>query len=238
MALSFQTLRRIVTVHPTLGKMLLGCGVVSSVVYVASDVIAALRYPGYHYIDQVVSELMAAGAPTRPLLVGLFTSYNVLVTAFGLGVWASMNHYRAGRATGATLITYGIFGQVALLLSPMSMRGDEGTFLNSMHVPATAVISLLTVAAMGFGAQLLGKRFRYYTYGTIVILFAFGIAAGLQGSKLAANQPTPWMGFEERADIYVSMLWLAVLAVGLLRTQGVITLRRPAKPILTRQRVK
>lgn len=48
-------------------KVLLVGGVFSSLLYVMSiDVIAALRYPDYHnYADQMVSELLAVGAPTR-----------------------------------------------------------------------------------------------------------------------------------------------------------------------------
>jgi hypothetical protein len=37
---------------------------------------------------------------------------------------------------------------------------------------------------------------------------------------MEANQPTPWMGTEERINIYATMLWVAVLAIGLLRAQG------------------
>jgi len=37
---------------------------------------------------------------------------------------------------------------------------------------------------------------------------------------MAANEPTPWMGIEERTNIYATMLWAAVLAIGLLRAQG------------------
>jgi hypothetical protein len=36
---------------------------------------------------------------------------------------------------------------------------------------------------------------------------------------MAANEPTPWMGIEERINIYATMLWVAVLAIGLLRAQ-------------------
>jgi hypothetical protein len=76
----------------TLGwkRGLLACGALSSVLYVvAIDVIAALRYSDYHdYADQMVSELMAVGAPTRMLLVWLFVPYNLLVLAFAAGVWA------------------------------------------------------------------------------------------------------------------------------------------------------
>jgi hypothetical protein len=80
-------------------------------------------------------------------------------------------------------------------------------------------MSLFIVLAMGFGATLLGKRFRYYSYGTIATLIVFGVSASLQAGRMAANQPTPWMGIEKRINIYATMLWVAVLAIGLLRAQ-------------------
>ena len=52
-------------------KILLGCGIVSSVLYVVSDVIGALRYPSYSYADQEFSELTAQGSPVRPLMIAL-----------------------------------------------------------------------------------------------------------------------------------------------------------------------
>jgi hypothetical protein len=36
---------------------------------------------------------------------------------------------------------------------------------------------------------------------------------------MQANEPTPLMGIEERVNIYATMLWVAVLAIGLLRVQ-------------------
>ena len=78
-------------------------------------------------------------------------------------------------------------------------------------------MSLFMLLAMGFGATLLGKRFRYYSYGTIAILVVFGVLTSLQAGKMEANEPTPWMGIEERINIYATMLWVAVLAIGLLR---------------------
>jgi len=47
----------------------------------------------------------------------------------------------------------------------------------------------------------------------------FGALASLQGGQMAANQPTPSMGIEERINIYATMLWVALLAIGLLRAQ-------------------
>ena len=45
-------------------KILLGCGILSSVLYFAGDVVMSLTYEGYSYLHQTVSELNAIGAPT------------------------------------------------------------------------------------------------------------------------------------------------------------------------------
>ena len=42
-----------------LQRFLLACGVASSVLYVGTDIAAAIRYQGYSYTSQAVSELMA-----------------------------------------------------------------------------------------------------------------------------------------------------------------------------------
>jgi uncharacterized membrane protein len=96
--------------------------------------------------------------------------------------------------------------------------GERGLH-NAMHVPMTAVMSLFMLLAMGFGATLLGKRFRYYSYATIAILVVFGVLTSLQAGKMVANEPTPWMGLTERINIYATMLWVAMLAIGLLRAK-------------------
>ena len=52
-----------------LRKILLVCGILSSLLYVAIDALAALRYEDYHsYASQAISELGAIGAPTKPLV--------------------------------------------------------------------------------------------------------------------------------------------------------------------------
>ena len=149
--------------------------------------------------------------------------YTLLVSAFAVGVWTSARPKRAGRITGAMLLGYAAFGMAGGVVFPMKPRealaAGEGTLRNAMHIPATMVMSLFILLAMGFGATLLGKRFRYYSYGTILTLIVFGVLASLQVGQMETNQPTPWMGVEERINIYASMLWVAVLAIGLLRVQ-------------------
>ena len=206
-------------------KVLLCCGVASSVLYIVGDILASLRYPGYRYTDYTLSELMAAGAPTRGLLIVLFIPYNLLAVAFGVGIWVSASPRRAARATGAMLGVYGAAGLAGLLLFRMNTRAvlaaGGGDWRNAMHPVVTVAISLVLVLIMAVGSRLLSKRFRYYTYGTILALIVFGMLTSLQTGRMVANQPTPWMGLEERVCAYVPMLWFVALAIGLLRTATV-----------------
>jgi hypothetical protein len=205
-------------------KILLGCGVVSSVLYIAVDVLGSLRYPGYSYADQEFSELTAQGSPVRSLMIALNEiPYTLLVAAFAGGLWTSAEPKRAGRITGAMLIGYALSGMVTGVFFPMKRRealaAGEGTLRNAMHPVGTIVMSLFIVLAMSYGARLLGRRFLYYSYGTIAILIVFGVLTSLQVGRMEANEPTPWMGVEERINIYATMLWVAALAIGHLRAQ-------------------
>jgi len=207
-----------------LRRILLICGVVSSVLYAVVDVLGSLRYPGYRYTEQQFSELTAQGSPVRPLMVALSViPYTLLVAAFAVGVFTSAPKKRAGTITAAMLLGYAAFGMVGGWFTPMRTRealaaGERG-LRNAMHVPTTAVMSVFMVLAMGFGATLLGKRFRYYSYATLAILIVFGVVTSLQAGKMVANEPTPWMGVTERINIYATMLWVAMLAIGLLRAK-------------------
>lgn len=200
-------------------KALLICGILSSLLYVGTDILAAMQWEGYSYTSQAVSELQAIGAPTRSLVVLLFTIYGVLVIAFGLGILLTDSRKRA-RFTGILLIGYGIVGQVVLLFFPMHLRGAEGTISDIMHATLTGVTVLFILLYIGFGATLHGKRFRLYSIGTILILILFGVLAGLDGPRVAAQLPTPWLGITERINIFASMLWVLVLAIILLRVEN------------------
>lgn len=100
-----QPLRRAAERHPTLQTILLGCGIAGSAWWVAMDMVGSIRYPGYSYADQVVSELSAEGAPTRTFMqVFSGIPYAALLTAFGIGIWRAAGESRAGHVTGALVI--------------------------------------------------------------------------------------------------------------------------------------
>lgn len=197
-------------------KSLLVCGILSSLLYVAADVLGGMRYQGYSFTSQAISELAAIGAPSKPLVVPLLIIYDVLLIAFGLGVWASAGRERALRFTGALLVGIGINGFVWYYF-PMHMRGTEITHTDTMHVIIAGVASLLVLLTIGFGAAVFGKRFHLYSIGTILALLVFGALAALDAPRVEANLPTPWLGVTERINVYSYLLWVAVLAIALLR---------------------
>ena len=82
-------------------------------------------------------------------------------------VWASAGRARAGRITGALLVGYAVVGAGGgvFLSAPTreTLEAGKETWRNIMHLPATAVSVLCILLAMGLGATLLGRRFRYFS---------------------------------------------------------------------------
>src|SRR5688500_7346091 len=68
-------------------QIVLACGLLSSLLYIATDIAGGLRYEGYSFWSQAISELAAVGAPSQPFVVPLFLAYGVLALAFGIGVF-------------------------------------------------------------------------------------------------------------------------------------------------------
>ena len=211
-------------------KILLVCGVLSSLLYVGMNVFVAMQWKGYSSASQAVSELSAIGAPTRPLWVPLGIVYTLLVAAFGWGVWASARRNRPLRVVGGLMVAYGIIG---LAWPPMHLRevlaAGGGTLTDTMHIVWTMVTVLLMLLAMGFGAAAFGTRFRLYSIATMVILVAFGAVTSLDAPRIQANLATPWLGVWERINIGVFLLWVVVVAMTLLRVQDTATSRQGAR---------
>jgi hypothetical protein len=136
-----------------------------------------------------------------------------------LGVRGAAGQKRALRIAGVLLIGLGVIDLVAPFF-PMHLRGAGFTLTDTMHIMLTVVTVLLILLIIGFGAVADGKRFRLYSIATILILFVCGTWAFSDGPRIAANLPTPWVGVRERINIYGYMLWMAVLAIALLRVQA------------------
>lgn len=197
---------------------LLICGIVSAVTYVATDIVAAVVYPGYSFADQAVSELFAIGAPTSRIVVALFSLSSLLLGAFAVGVWMSSDHNRFLRLMAVMFGGSALVGIVLWNLFPMHMRGAEPSFTDTMHlILATNPFVLLGIV---FGVAAFRDWFRLYTAATILILLLPAVFAFRYAPELQANLPTPNLGLGERMAQYTYELWQVTLAIKLLRERN------------------
>jgi Protein of unknown function (DUF998) len=200
-----------------LKKGLLICGILSSLYYVALNIVVPVFYEGYSYAAHTVSELSAIGAPTRPLWVLLVTVYILLFVAFGWGVLKSAHGNPSLRFVGVLIIAYSV---VNIYWPPMHQRGVEPSLTDTLHIAWAMVAVLFMMVMMGVGATAFGKRFRLYTIVSMVVLIGLGVLTSLDAPKIPQNLPTPWLGVWERIMIGVFLIWVVVLAVVLLRNTG------------------
>ncbi|HET7898463.1 MAG TPA: DUF998 domain-containing protein, partial [Flavisolibacter sp.] len=220
-------------------KMLLACGLVSSVLYFVINIIVPTHWPGYHLASRVPSELSAIGAPTRTLWTVLATPYTFLMLAFACGILKAAGDNRRLRIAGKLLLAYGALGFL-WPFAPMHLRetlaAGGNTFSDTMHLALGAATEILYVCALVFAAAALGKKFRLYSIVTCIVLFVFGVLTFLEAPGIARNEPTPRIGVWERINIGLFLAWIIVLALILLRRekQAVVSQRNSNIKIVIR----
>jgi len=194
-------------------RSLLICGILSSVVYVAANVIVPMRFAGYDVVSQTVSELSAIGAPTRELWLAFMVPYALLALAFAIGIWMS-----AG--TSRSLHAAAVFGfanvVIGMFWPPMHLRGAEFTTTDTLHIVWTAIVVPMMMLQIAFGAVAFSRSFRVYSALTIAAMIVFGFVTSLEAPNIAVNGPTPLIGIWERIGMAAQMVWIPVFAVKLL----------------------
>jgi hypothetical protein len=212
-------------------KVLLFCGLASSLLYTAANIFVPARFEGYDWISQTVSELSAIGAPTRTLWTALIVPYGFLLIAFGWGVILSSQGRLSLKIAGGLMIVHGVIG---FFWPPMHLRGAEFSLTDTLHIVFTLVTIPLMILQIVFGAAAFGKRFRIFSAVTLGILVAFGVLTGLQAPHIATNLPTPMIGVWERINIAAYMTWIAVFAIVLWKEAGTARVaarsQQPAPP--------
>lgn len=196
---------------------LLVCGILAALLYLIADIAGGLSWPGYSFAAQTISELSAIGAPSRPVVVAIFTIDNILLIAFAAGIWRAAGDVIALRITATALLLIALAGLVASAFGSMHVRGDQPMESGDvLHI----VLTIFTVGSIFIGvtasAAALGPRFRLYAIATVAVMFVFGALAALDGPRIAQNLPTPFVGVTERINVYAYNLWLGVMSFALL----------------------
>jgi hypothetical protein len=198
----------------------LACGIISSLLYAAMNVVVPMQWPGYDQASRVVSELSAIGAPTRPVWVALGMVYTMLVVAFGWGIRMAAGDNRRLDVVGILISIYGALGFV-WPFAPMHLREalatGGGTLSDTMHVILGGSTEVIYLVALVLAATALGRAFRVYSIATAVALAAFAVLTFRDAPRLGANQLTPLIGVWERINIGLFLLWMVVLALAVWR---------------------
>ena len=197
-------------------RVMLWCGALSSLLYAATDLLGGLRYPGYSFTSQAISELAAIGAPSASFVAPLFMAYGPITVAFAVGVLREAGRNRALRHTAVLLIAYVAVG-AGFSIFPISRREAGDPVDPTGHIVVGGLIVLAMLVAVGAGALALNRRFRIYSFLTMLTIAVSGVLTFLYIPRVAAHLPTPGLGIAERINVYSMMLWVAVLAVALLR---------------------
>ena len=206
----------------SLKRVLIFCGILSSLLYTAANIVVPMQYDGYSAFSQTVSELSAIEAPTRSLWVGFAGVYSLLVAAFGWGIWMSAGEKRSIRVVGMGILISAVVG---LFWPPMHQRevlaAGGGSLTDTLHIAFAFFTVLMMLLAMLFGAASFGNRFRVYSIVSVLMMLVTGMLTGIAAPRMEADLPTPWMGVWERISIAAYMLWVIVLAVLLLKRDRV-----------------
>lgn len=197
-----------------LQKILLYCGILSPMLYLVTDRLAGRLLKGYSFAAQSMSELSAAGSPTRSLVVSLTLVASALMIAFGVGVWRAAGQALLPRIVGGLVIGNAAAGLIATLFFPTRF-GERPNFL-SAGVLIMFLSVLFFVLAMVFGAAAYSGWLRVLSIAipvSYVLLAAYRFAAAAPSS---AGEAMPMMGTQERTMGYSFLFWVIALAIHLL----------------------
>ena len=200
-----------VNAHKKTANILLVCGILGSLLYPLTDLVAGNLYEGYSFNEQTVSELFAIGAPTSRLVVILFTISSLLFIAFGLGIWLISDNSRILRVLSLMIFGNAINSLLLWNFFPMHMRGIQPAFTDMMH--GILAVNPFVLASLVLGAVYFKNWFRYYSIATILLLLVMVAFAVPKALLVYENKPTPGLGIMERTSQYAHQIWHAVLAV-------------------------
>jgi hypothetical membrane protein len=198
-------------------KAIIAFGAAASILYVLIDLLAGLRYDGYSFYSQTISELGAIGAPKPSWLLPLFLTYSVLMVAFGIDVLVEgARTSNRLKIVGALLLGYMLVGSGTALF-PIHVRGTAMLADEMPHIIAGLCAVTVMLVTIAVASPALGRRFQIFSWTMFASIIVFGALTVPSGMRLAAGEPTPGMGILERLAYYSMLLWVGILSVALVR---------------------
>lgn len=198
----------------TVQTILLSCGVLAPLLYLFTDRLAGRLLKGYNFMAQSISDLSAAGSPTRSLVVSLTLVASLLLIAFGVGVWREASATWLVRLVAALLIGNAVAGTFAMLFFP-NQYGVTPVF-KSPGVMLMFLSVVFFMLAMVFGAFAFSGWLRILSITIPVSYVLLAIARFMFASNSSTGQSVVLVGAQERTMSYTYLVWVLFLAINLL----------------------
>jgi hypothetical protein len=195
-------------------KILLSCGILAALIYLGIDWLAGRLLKDYSFSAQSISELSAAGSPTRALVVSLTLVAGGFMIAFGVGVWRAADQALLPRVVGGLVIGNAAAGLVATLFFPT--RFGERPVFGSVGVLVMFLSVVFFILAMIFGAIAYSGWFRIFSIAIPVTYVILALLRFATATTSSTGETVSLVGAQERTMSYSFLLWVIALAIYLL----------------------
>ncbi|MFR0693671.1 DUF998 domain-containing protein [Enterobacterales bacterium AE_CKDN230030158-1A_HGKHYDSX7] len=197
----------------SIDRSLLGLGLLIPLWLLAGVALTSLGYPGYSHIDQAMSQLGAAGAPTRGYSAWLNNfPLGLLFVLFGLGVARRFPGSKLAGLSAALILLHGLASfATGYFACDQGCAPPQPSASQQIHNLAGLVMFLsLTLASALWG--LLGGRLlsspAFGRFSVLCVVLAI-VTLALMGRAFAEGHG---FGLYQRLNYGVAVIWVAVLA--------------------------
>jgi hypothetical protein len=187
-------------------------GTAAALVYIVATGLGSVLDPQYSQLSQHVSDLSAAGAPTRLALAPVYGVYNLLAFGFALGLYRASDRSRLFKVGFALLTVNALAGIMMVFPFREDLPGGILTALGKGHIAWASVSSLVIVV----GSFVYGFAFRRQQLWRPLSVFSFviGVAFLILGPlAVVATAKDTLVGLAERGSIGVFIVWLLVVSL-------------------------
>jgi hypothetical membrane protein len=202
-------------------RVLLGLGVLIPFWLFFGVLLTALAYPGYSHLDQAMSQLGAQGSPTQGFSAWLNNlPLGVFFVLFAVAVMRQVSGSRLALFSAGLILIHGLASfATGYFACDQGCAPAQPSFSQQMHNLAGLVMFLsLTLASLIWAfvsKRLLGSR-GFGLFSSACTLLAV-VTVVLMAQAVEAGHS---FGLYQRINYGISVLWVAGLALMLLRSRA------------------
>ena len=184
--------------------------------YTAAVIFSPLKYAGYNWMAQAVSDLSAVSAPSRELWNQLSALYVPcgIVSVMAVCVYVGGKLNKVLRTGVYLFAAMQWISAVGYAMFPLTQAGTPSGFQNVMHIIVTAAVVLLSIAslsmiALGGFKNRCCRSLSLWALAALMLMLIGGVGSGLV--------PREYFGIPERFSVFSAVGFNAVLGVYLFK---------------------